>query len=488
MTTTARQRARLRANGADWYSIKNLADGTAEINIYDEVGYLGVTAQGFINELKTITADQISLRINSPGGEIFDGIAIMNAIRSHPAMVTTYVDGLAASIASVIAMAGDRVVMMPNSQMMIHDGSGLCVGNAADMRDMADLLDKQSDNIAAVYRDKAGGLAKTWRKRMQAETWYSAEEAVKAGLADEVAKQPARRGEQMTNRWDLTIYRYAGRDDAPTPVLTNQDQPPNQPEEPGDGTPGMAPMGPQDDFGGLVDTASPVHHTDTVDRPWDGGANERRLPSPMTVAVARRFYGWYDAEQVQDGMLPKQAGKLGHHEVDADGNPGPANLAGVRNALARLPQSDIPRAEWDAIRAHLNAHMEDGRQAEQAKVDRLSTVWSADAFHEAVSRATGMPPADLPDTFRSAVAAAASTASTVRSGSTQRAVADPGWREENITPPASEQESFVDFFRGHVARVADAAPAVPIKPAPEPEQDPYDPTVVIRALREANQQ
>ncbi|MFI9200168.1 head maturation protease, ClpP-related [Streptomyces sp. NPDC053048] len=221
---TARPRAALRAGRTDWYRIRNLADGAAEVAIYDEIGYFGVTASDFIADLKALDAPEISLRINSPGGEIFDGIAIMNALRSHRARITTYVDGLAASIASVIAMAGDRIVMQPHSQMMIHDGSGLCIGNAGDMREMAELLDRQSDNIASIYAERAGGTVKQWRTRMLAETWYSAAEAVEAGLADEVAK-PQRREEPdeaqdmpMAASWDLSVFRYASREEAPAPA------------------------------------------------------------------------------------------------------------------------------------------------------------------------------------------------------------------------------------------------------------------------------
>lgn len=222
-------RAHLRA-GTNWYKITNTAgqDGPAEVVIYDEIGWFGVTAAEFMDELKGITAGDISLRINSPGGEIFDGIAIHNVLRSHSAKVTTYVDSLAASIASVIALAGDRVVMQPHSQMMIHDGSGLCIGDAAAMAEMATLLDRQSDNIAAIYAERAGGRVDAWRKRMRDETWYSAQEAVDAKLAHEVAELPRRQsgdagsaseGEPPANRWDLSVFNYAGRTAAPAPDL-----------------------------------------------------------------------------------------------------------------------------------------------------------------------------------------------------------------------------------------------------------------------------
>ncbi|GAA1749468.1 head maturation protease, ClpP-related [Nonomuraea bangladeshensis] len=213
---TARPIAKLREGRTDWYRIENSAEGAATVHVYDEIGYFGVTAQDFVRDLQGISADRIELHLNSPGGDVFDGIAIMNALRQHKAQVTVTVDGLAASIASVIAMAGDRVVMARNSQMMIHEASGLSIGNASDMRQMADLLDKVSGNIASVYAERAGGDVEEWRTRMRAETWYSADEAVEAGLADEVHAAPDKSAD---NTWDLSIYNFAGRAQAPDPVI-----------------------------------------------------------------------------------------------------------------------------------------------------------------------------------------------------------------------------------------------------------------------------
>lgn len=229
----ARPVARLREGRTDWFRIENNAvTNTATVHIYDEIGYWGITAQDFVAELGLINAANIDLHISSPGGEIFDGIAIYSCLRSHPANVTTHVDSLAASIASVIALAGDRVVMAPRSQMMIHDGSGLSIGNAADMREMADLLDRQSDNIAAVYADKAGGTPEEWRDRMRAETWFTAEEAVEAGLADEVA-EPVRQDDQETAlaaTWDLSVFRYPSRAAAPDPLIDRSQERPVTPD------------------------------------------------------------------------------------------------------------------------------------------------------------------------------------------------------------------------------------------------------------------
>jgi len=200
-------------NNKSWYSIKNATSDVAEIYLYDEIGYWGVTAKDFVNALNDVTAGTIQLRVNSPGGDVFDGIAIYNAIKRHPSKCEVTVDAIAASAASFICMAGDTVAMTRNSELMIHDAWGLCVGNAADMRDTADLLDRFSNNIADIYMQKAGGTVESWRDTMRTEAWYSAQEAVDAGLADKVEGD----SEEASNKWDLSVFNYAGRDKAPDP-------------------------------------------------------------------------------------------------------------------------------------------------------------------------------------------------------------------------------------------------------------------------------
>jgi ATP-dependent protease ClpP protease subunit len=167
----------------------------AEIFIYDEIGgSAGVSADDFVKDLNEIDAENIMLRINSPGGSVFDAIAIYNALIQHPANVTVRVDALAASAASIVAMAGDTVEMMVGSQLMIHDALGMEQGNAKEMREMAAFLDKQSDNIASIYAARTGDQSeeaiKNWRNLMLAETWMFAQEAVECGLADQVYMKP----------------------------------------------------------------------------------------------------------------------------------------------------------------------------------------------------------------------------------------------------------------------------------------------------------
>lgn len=220
----ARPVARLVQGKRDWYKITphlqaKAADGGgeyAEVLLFDEIGYWGITAQDFVQDLASVNTDNITVRINSPGGEIFDGVAIYNALKQHRAHVITQVDGLAASAASFIAMAGDTIRIAKTATMMIHEGHALVVGNSADMLEMAERLDKTSDNIAGIYADRAGGTVAEWRNAMRAETWYSAAEAKDAGLADEIIGEE---GNPADNSWDLSIFNYAGRDKAPAPHI-----------------------------------------------------------------------------------------------------------------------------------------------------------------------------------------------------------------------------------------------------------------------------
>ena len=216
-----RPAARLQNKRTDWYRIQNQADKKPEIFIYDEIGYFGHTAKGFADDLQELDVDELTVHINSPGGDIFDGLAIYQALKAHRASVTVMIDGLAASISSVIAMAGNKIIMAPKASMMIHDGWSIGMGNAAELRKMADVLDKQSQIIASVYADRSLQPEDFWRDRMRDETWYNADEAVAAGLADEVEG----REKATDDGFDLSVFAHAGRGNAPEPVIKPQAEP-----------------------------------------------------------------------------------------------------------------------------------------------------------------------------------------------------------------------------------------------------------------------
>lgn len=171
------------------YAIRN-ADGSdgkpAELRIYTQIGVWGISEEEFAAELAEVTADEIVVSISSPGGDVFSGVAIYNALRQHPARVTTRVDGVAASIASVVVQAGDHRAMTSHSQMMVHEAWGFAVGPAEDLRELADLLERQNDVIAGIYADRGSKSRSHYLRMMQAETWMTDREAISQGLADEI--------------------------------------------------------------------------------------------------------------------------------------------------------------------------------------------------------------------------------------------------------------------------------------------------------------
>lgn len=167
-----------------------------ELLVYDSIGESfwggGVTAEAVkqkLNEAGDVA--KITLRINSPGGDVFEASAIYSVLTQHKAKVECYVDGLAASAAFTIAMAGDDIHISESAMMMCHNALGMCMGNGNDMREMAELLDKVSGTMRDIYSAKSGMKADEVQALMDAETWMTAAEAVEYGFADDVVKRDA---------------------------------------------------------------------------------------------------------------------------------------------------------------------------------------------------------------------------------------------------------------------------------------------------------
>jgi len=177
-----------RTGGNKIPSVSDAGTKTGVLHLYSGVGpYEGVTASSFAQALKDLgDVDYIELHINSPGGSVFDGAAIYNMLVDHPALVDVRVDGLAASIASIIALAGDQITIAKNAMMMVHNPSAMAWGGASDMRKMAGVLDKVKDTLITVYSDRMGLPEDEISQLMDEESWYTAKEAVDAGLADVV--------------------------------------------------------------------------------------------------------------------------------------------------------------------------------------------------------------------------------------------------------------------------------------------------------------
>lgn len=168
--------------------------GTLELLVYEDIGEDfwtggGITAKSVKQEIDAAGPFiKIVIRINSPGGDAFEGIAIFNVIRAQGKPVEVSIDGIAASAASIIAMAGDTRIMGAGAMLMIHNAWGTCVGYADDMRKMADTLDKVSAAVAETYVQRAGLTADKAKELMDAESWLNASEALELGLATAITE------------------------------------------------------------------------------------------------------------------------------------------------------------------------------------------------------------------------------------------------------------------------------------------------------------
>lgn len=385
-----------------WFRIvRNDAGGSVptRVDVYDDIGGGGwfgggVTAADFTAQLAEIPGD-LEVHINSGGGDVFDGIAIYNAIAQRPGNVTTVVDGIAASIASIIAQAGKTRIIAPGAMMMIHDALSMCLGNASDMRETADLLDQVSDNLASIYASR-GGTPSDWRATMQTEAWYTAEQAVAAGLADQLAERPAA-PEDLANH-DLSMFArvpewlragsqphgpMTGTHSHPHPAYGSQGgDASHDHEHTHDGDAHHGHSHATTDRAGRVlgiesmplgDKALPVHHTATVDEPWNGPAAVAAMPNDDTVL--EYCHAWEDSaaastphrEGDDDADDQKANYKFPHHKTKG----GPANVNACTNGLARLSGADIPDADRAGVEAHLRAHLADAGKGDAGADDHV---------------------------------------------------------------------------------------------------------------------
>ena len=204
--------------------------GTLEMMIYTEIGETwdgtGITAAGVKAKMDAAPFDKIVMRINSPGGDCFEGCAIGNLIKSCGKPVDVFIDGVAASSASIIAMAGTTITMGNNALIMIHNAWSVAMGDAKDMRKMADTLDTVSAAIAQTYVDKTGLSMKDIQAMMDEETWINASDAVAKGFATQIAEQPA---VKPTNAFQKAFKAYKN---VPASLRNEPEPDPNDPNEP----------------------------------------------------------------------------------------------------------------------------------------------------------------------------------------------------------------------------------------------------------------
>lgn len=189
--------------------VRALSSDVTEINLYDEIGMWGVTAKAFREALNSVTTPTIKLNINSPGGDVFDGIAIFSDLIDHSATVDVRVTGLAASAASLIAMAGDTVTIAEHAFFMIHNAWTFSIGNKAQLEKDAQVLAKIDEQLADRYAQRTGQDLGDIVDMMDAETWLNADEAVELGFADDMSDSDD--GEKARASFDLSNFKNVPR-------------------------------------------------------------------------------------------------------------------------------------------------------------------------------------------------------------------------------------------------------------------------------------
>lgn len=369
-----------------WYAITNAASAglPTQVSIYDEIGFFGVAAGEFMADLKGVGGD-IELHINSPGGDVHDGIAIYNQLKQRAGQIHVIIDGLAASAASFIAQAASpgRLEIAPHAQMMIHNGFSMAIGDANDLRKTADLLDTITGEIAEIYAERSGKPADFWLAQMAAETWYTDQQAVDAGLADNIHGQAA-----PSAQWDLSVYGRAPANAVPGSVRCDGCGKYNAPaaekcascgksmvrDEDGNGAPDGdgQPDGPAD-----ASTGPSVQNADGDGTSGGGSPVEAK---PLGDGWVQDPDGQVRYDPDGDGDDDSQAASdADHSHWTADGEPrgeippyprsdvqdpvpsrsSAAETVGDRAGMFPVLNADVDRSEWDGGRAMSNAAKSD---------------------------------------------------------------------------------------------------------------------------------
>jgi len=186
----------------DWYKIENVSEDEAEVFIYSYVGWPFNDAGEFAKALSAMKQSKITVRVNSPGGDALDGVAMFNAIKAHPSKITTRIEALAASAASYIAVAGHEKQAYKNTMIMIHEPMAGVAGNQYEMREIADVLAHLNDNMIDMYADNTNVGKRDLRAMLKAETWMTAKQAKEKGFIDTIIEA----GSSAKAAFDLSMF------------------------------------------------------------------------------------------------------------------------------------------------------------------------------------------------------------------------------------------------------------------------------------------
>lgn len=289
------------ASAQPWFTVRNLDEGTAEITIYQDIGTNwwseeSADAQWISNQLKAIPKGQkINVRINSRGGNVWDGLVMYNLLKARRDDVTVYIDGIAASIASIIALAGSKLIIPKNGMMMIHDPHCYCEGTEKDMQDAAKLLRSTKDSLVSVYIEETGQPEKDIRSKMEETTWFTGQEAFDYGFATDLTDEV-----KVAAHFDLSRFRNVPKAIAAETTTEDPMKPrnihldPTPAGTPASGSGGAAPAKPVAADTNLIDIKNELdtvkaqlarERKDSVERAIDNLVAEGRV-----VASSRDFY------------------------------------------------------------------------------------------------------------------------------------------------------------------------------------------------------
>jgi len=291
-----------------------------------------ITPKQFKKDLDDLgDINTLNIYINSDGGDVFAGQAIYSMLKRHRAQKIVYIDGLAASMASLVAMVGDLIIMPANAMMMIHLPWTAAIGNANDFRKLADDMDKILESMLVAYREKSGLKDEKLIELLDAETWMTAEEAIELGFADEI-EQTKQLAASISDKklfingieFDLSKFKNPPKVDSLSKFKAGV--------VPADVSREKAPEG---------ESWEALTLSDFTDESWDdlSDTEKRRIAG---------HFAWANE------MPPEKFGnlKLGHHRA----SDGAVVWRGVANAAARLNQTDIPEADKTKVRSHLGSH------------------------------------------------------------------------------------------------------------------------------------
>ena len=371
---------------SDWlyYAPANAAGEPATVQIFDQIGEdwfggSGLSGKQFSDVLAEVGNGPLLVEINSPGGNVWDGLSIYNQLRGRKAPVTTRVVGIAASIASIIALAGDRVEMAEAALMMIHDPSGMASGTSEDMRKMADALDQHAQVLVGVYAKKTGRSPESIRAAMKSETWFTTSEAVAFGLVDKPIKQLA-----MAAKW----HPRAVTKTAPETVKNNLRRGIEQYEEglAGDGLEPATVADAKSLISGEVPTEDKIQKANAW---W--ARNDRFLEAePNTPAdVAANLWGgaagrdWFNALYAQ---IEREEGEDDSSENKLSAN---SNTANSKNGVDSTPQ---PTQQPDTNMS--DSTTVTAAAAPAASVDLATIIAKLSALEASIKSPTAAPAPD----------------------------------------------------------------------------------------------